>query len=55
MLYVRGIFPEAGSPVWGVIQERIQGANLGNAGGGLWNIATDRIRSTDTPGSSNER
>jgi len=50
MLFVRGIFPEARSPVWGLIQNRIEQANLGNAGGGLWDLASSRIKTSESGG-----
>jgi RsiW-degrading membrane proteinase PrsW (M82 family) len=50
MLFVRGIFPEDQSPVWGLIQERVNAASTGQAGGGLWDLAANRIKAPDRQG-----
>ena len=50
MLYVRGIFPEAHSPVWGLIEDRVKALEPGVAGSGLWDIAAKRMPASGTPG-----
>jgi RsiW-degrading membrane proteinase PrsW (M82 family) len=52
MLYIRNIFPEEASPLWGrlenVIQERIA-ARPANAGPSLWSTLGDRAAQAATP------
>ena len=44
MLYLRTIFPEDGSPVWGLIDERVTAAGAGPAGGGVWTNLDARVK-----------
>jgi hypothetical protein len=44
MLYLRTIFPEGGSPVWGLLDERIAAAGAGPAGSGVWTNLNARVK-----------
>jgi hypothetical protein len=45
MLYLRNIFPENNSPVWGLINERVKAASASApAGGGLWSNLNARMK-----------
>lgn len=44
MLYLRNIFPENNSPVWGLINERVKAASAGPVGGGLWTNLDARMK-----------
>lgn len=44
MLYLRNIFPENNSPVWGLIHARVMAASSGPAGSGLWTKLDQRMK-----------
>jgi len=50
MLFLRTVYLEQNTRIWDAINQRVEMARKGHAGGGLWSTLGDRIRESNTKG-----